>query len=218
MDSTNAESADWTIAVAQSRQEREAVFRFRYECWSAAKGPFPSSAIHGSGVVREVADEGAVLLLASCGDRAVGTARLQAGTIPIELARPLALSEFRGYSRQSCALIDQVLVSRAFYRPAVGDALVRAAGREADRRGARFLFCLESPDQSRYFATLGFRVYLPIVSVPGMGERMPLVRAAHREDEAWLSRHFLNFAGPGDPFSFVARREETAGSPGGGRE
>jgi hypothetical protein len=165
----------WDVAVASSREERERVFRFRYECHLAESRRWPTSAFHDRRIVREPEDEGALLYFVESDGRLIGTLRLLPDRIPADLRPRLELHRFRRFPAPELALADQVVVSRPFRKTtALCDLLLQAAA-ECTLRGVQFLFSHVAPGQESCFHPIGFRDYAPPFAHPELGVRRPLV-------------------------------------------
>jgi GNAT superfamily N-acetyltransferase len=183
----------WSVQLAKDRDQRERIFRFRYDSYLTTFGKRPSQGVHERRLLREVADEGALLLYAELDYRVTGTIRLQAGSVSAELWPGLSISRFRSIGREALGVADQLVVARIFRNTALADDLVRAACAAADERGIRFLFFHCRAERVADYARFGFRPYRESFREPELGDRMPLVRVARGgEDARWLERAFAD--------------------------
>src|SRR4051812_14697767 len=67
------------VKVAASAAEREAIYRFRYEVYVEQMHLYRSTADHERRWLRDVDDDGAVLLYAALGGQVAGTIRINFG-------------------------------------------------------------------------------------------------------------------------------------------
>jgi hypothetical protein len=170
-------SASWDVRIAESRADRDRVFRFRYESHIAEYGRWPTSGMRDRKILREVADEGATLLFVEWERRIAATLRLQIGPIAPDLRAGLQASRFRKMAPNELAVADQIVIARALRRTTLLGDLLRAAEDESRCRGAAILLCHARDDQAHFYTGLGFRFYAPGFPILEQGTRYPLVKA-----------------------------------------
>jgi hypothetical protein len=169
-------SPAWEIRIAESRENRDRVFRFRYESHIAEHGRWPTAGMRDRKILREVADEGATLLFAEWERRVAATLRLQIGPIAPDLRSGLQASRFRKIPPGEIAVADQIIIARALRRTTLFVELLRAAEGEAALRGATALFCHATDDQAHFYTAIGFQFYAPAFSILEQGTRYPFVK------------------------------------------
>ena len=200
-----AQSPAWDVRIAQTREERDRVFRFRYDSHIAEYGRWPTLGSRDRKILREVADEGATLLYVEWERRIVAALRLQLGPIPPDLRAGLQASRFRKVSRD-LAVADQIGVARALRRTTVLAHLLHRAEVLAHVGGAVLLFCHVREEQTHFFSSLGFQGYAPPFVLVEQGIRCPLVKAVGGPaSEAWLAGE-LSESSPVDRENASARR------------
>ena len=188
-------SPAWDVRIAESREERDRVFRFRYDSHIAEYGRWPTTGSRERKILREVADEGATLLYVEWERRMAAALRLQFGPIPPDLRAGLQASRFRKLSRE-LAVADQIGVARALRRTTLLAHLVHRAEVLAHVGGAVLLFCHARDDQAHFFTALGFQLYAPAFSLVEQGMRYPLVKAVGGPaSEAWLAAELSEVSG-----------------------
>jgi hypothetical protein len=179
--------APWTIRIADSREERDRVFRFRFDSHVAEFGRWPTAGMRDRRMLREVADEGAVLLYAEWERRIAGALRLQIGPIPPDLRVGLEASRFRKLPPREIAVADRIVVARAMRRTTLLAEIVGAAERESAARGAAVLLSHAREDHAHFYTAIGFRLYAPPFEMVELGNRYPLVKAVGGgSSEEWL--------------------------------
>jgi len=173
--SDESKTPSLAVQVAATREERERVFRFRYEAYASEFGRWPAAEFRGRRMVREGADQDAVLLFVESGGRMLGTLRLAIGPLPPDVQPGFGAWRFRGFKPAELGYLDRVFVPRAFRRTSLlSDLLFRASG-EAIGRGVEALFGLVREGQAELYASLGFRPCAPAFEHPESGIVLPHV-------------------------------------------
>lgn len=204
------------IEVARSEEQRNAVYRFRYEVYVEELGKRPPCADHDRRTLREELDGTGVVFFAEQDGRVVATFRtnyLSDGPLPPNVDRALAIDQFlEGFPRSSLCFTSRLMVHPAFRRSALAWRMVATAYRDARLRGVRFGFIHTSADLLHFYEQLGYRRYarpfddgVAGLQVPQVivaedvhhlrACRSPFLRIAEVFDNstsaaAWFSRHF----------------------------
>jgi GNAT superfamily N-acetyltransferase len=173
--SETGESADWNVRIAQTRGERERIFRFRFDNHLSEVGRWPIAAQASTRTLREVEDEIAVLFFAETDGKVVGSVRLRIGPIPHDLRMDLAAGRFTGFQLHELALVDHVAVAKAFRRAGLLEALVRAAADHCRYNSVQFLFSHTREDFALRLKAMGFCAHALMFNHPELGPRVPLV-------------------------------------------
>jgi hypothetical protein len=168
-------SPSWRVEVASSREERERIFRFRYESYLSENSRWPADVFHDRKMIREAADEGALLFFVETGGQMLGTLRVTKGPIPIELRPVFGASRFRAFLPGETGLVARVFVAGAFRRTTLLSDLLCRASAESIGCGVKLLFGLPRKSQASTFASLGFRACGPVCPHPEMGPVFPHV-------------------------------------------
>lgn len=180
-------SPAFEIRVAETREERERVFRFRFDRHIAEFGRWPTPDARDRKILREAADEGAILLFTEWEERIVATLRLQIGPIPPDVRSGLEAWRFRCFAPGELAVADRILVARAFRRTTLFADLLAAAEREAAALGAALLFCHAREEEAHLWASKGYLLFAPPFAIAEESPRHPLVKAVGGPSaEAWL--------------------------------
>ncbi len=191
-------SSPWDIRIAVTREERDRVFRFRYDSHIAEYGRWPTGGSRERKILREVADEGATLLWVEWERRIAAALRLQFGPIPPDLRVGLQASRFRPLSRE-LAVADQINVARALRRTTLFAHLIHRTEIVAKIGGAALLLCHAGEDQAHFFTALGFQFYAPAFPLVELGMRYPLVKAVGGQAAAdWLAAELPESSSPGE--------------------
>ena len=188
-----------SVRIAQTRGERERIFRFRFDNHLSEYGRWPNAVTASGRALREVEDEIAVLFFADSEEKVVGSARLRIGPIPDGLRSELLAARFSGFQLHELAMVDQLAVARAFRRAGVLEALVRAAGDYCRYNAVKFLFSHVQEDLVCRLESLGFIAHAPIFDHPELGSRRPLVWPIGGEPAlVWFAKTFPEAALRGD--------------------
>jgi GNAT superfamily N-acetyltransferase len=186
-----ADFALWNVRIAQTREERKRIFRFRFDNHFSEYGRWPSLVQPSVRSIREAADEVAVFFFADSDGKVVGATRLRIGPVPPELRTELFAGRFNGFRLHELALADQIAVARAFRRAGLLDSLVRAVVGYCEKSSVQFLFSHAQEELARQLKHHGFREHALTFNHPELGPRVPLVRIIGGEaSEKWFETEF----------------------------
>jgi|SRR5450759_439331 len=121
-----ADFALWNVRIAQTREERKRIFRFRFDNHFSEYGRWPNLVQPSVRSIREAADEVAVLFFADSDGKVVGATRLRIGPVPPELRTGLFAGRSNGFREHALT----------FNHPELGPRvpLVRIIGGEASEK------------------------------------------------------------------------------------
>lgn len=177
--SSGAAAAQVVIKVAQSEEEREQVFRLRYDTYVAEMNMFAPVADHVAHRLTDSHDEHSQLLIASAGGEPVGTLRLTFGAdgaFSDEFQATYGMDAFFPVVPGEAMVVSTRFIVRAAYRgTALPFQLIAAATRIGAARGVELAFCDCQPHLLNLYMRLGFRVYRPTYNDPHMALMVPLV-------------------------------------------
>ena len=161
--SDDAAAAEIVIKLAETAEEREKVFRLRYETYVAEMNAFISAADHAAGRLTGTLDERSELLNAYAGGELVGTMRLTFGAdgpFSDELRGTYAMDAFFPVVPQEAMLVvTSFIVSKDHRRTALPFDLIAESARIAVRREVELVFCDCQPYLINLYDRLGFRSY-----------------------------------------------------------
>jgi hypothetical protein len=194
MENQAAVAGSWEVRIARAREERDEIYRFRFDTFLSESGRWPGGLPGDRRQLREPADDAAVLFLSKSERRVVATARLRIGSVPGRLRDALAVGRFSGLSPHETGLADQIFVGRAFRRTGLLEALIVSVSLHSVALGARFLFAAASEDLAARLKPLGFREHTQTFVDPNLGPRVPLVLPLSGEASKWLAAEFPDVA------------------------
>ncbi len=168
--------------IATTREEREAVYRLRYEVLISEldKGYLPS-VDHANRWVRDPEDEDGSVTIFYTGtpDAVTGSVRVQVwqpGGIPAEIYRRFSLQLFPGIEDLQVGEVARLVVSRKVRGQLVVPALALAIFHHMlEGRGVQVGFVYCAPGLVRAFQGLGFRPYAGDVIPDEDGIRLPMI-------------------------------------------
>lgn len=178
---------DWllqleTVRAAQTRAEREAIWRFRYDIYVRELGKTVAGADHVHQWVRDQdEDEPQVTLLYTGSPAAVtGTLRVDSwspGTMPSHSAQKYGITHASGLLGMHLAEASRLMVRRQLRGKLIMPALARAAFSLGVTRTVRVSFAYCAPGLVRGYRRLGYRPYGSELIETADGMRCPLVLA-----------------------------------------
>ena len=189
---------DYKICVAAAENERNGIFRLRYEVYVEEMGREQKYAIHEQRLVAEPLDKNAVILGAFLGERAVGTCRINFSAN--SLFDNSDLYDFDRFERQypgRVAFVTKMMVAPDFRGSCLFSDLSKAAFAVVKDHcgGVVVIDCNEHLVSA--FERLGFRSYRGRLRHPNYGIVTPMYLEV--ADEAHLravSSPLLNFVSP----------------------
>ncbi len=175
-------AAEFTIDIAETSDDRQAVFRLRYQVYAEEQKRKLNDIDYGcQRLVDDMDDDGILLCLRSDGV-IVGTLRLHIGTIssfPREISLPLKMQKFEPIlQNKNCTYISfcsKLAVHVKFRRSPAVYMLVAKSYEIFRERGIPFNFCGCAPYMLYLYEQLGYRRYTENFTVPDYGYMVPLV-------------------------------------------
>ena len=160
------------IRLAESEEERLAVYRFRYSIYVEEMGISESSADHAGKLISDSLDGAAAMILAAWdGDRVIGTTRSN-------LIRDGGISDYLEYYRlldlapdalAESSITTRLMVHPEFRRTTLSARLACERSRWGLSQGIRANFIDCDPNNHPYFTALGYKVVLDDFIHPEFG-------------------------------------------------
>lgn len=178
------------VRVATTAEDRERIFRFRYEVYVREMGKPLATADHAAGRLPDPADEGAILFFVDAPgeDRVLGTLRLHAGNLPTAAASRLCADQL-ACGPEQVAFVSKTMVGRDRRGSLVFLALARAAYAEALAAGIRFGLLHCRPSLVPLYTRLGYRRHGSPFVDPEVGEQIPMVLDLQMPADSLRGRH-----------------------------
>jgi Acetyltransferase (GNAT) domain len=177
LDQARHRLAEIEAKVVDNEDDRQAIFRLRYEVYIAEQGKPYSHADHAHRALRDADDDWAgALVLVRIGGRPCATVRathLGDSRAFEACRRRFELDAFAAWPRDQMVVCSRLAVLPEFRRGPAGRAVFDAIYRYELGRGVRFCFQFCATRLRPLFLRYGFREYLPAVDDPVIG-------AAHR--------------------------------------
>lgn len=208
------------IQVARSDEDRERIFRFRYDVYVTEMGKSPAEADHQKKIIRDELDEDAHLLYAEDEGQIVGTVRLNCRSkkkFPDVWEQRYDIEKFAPSFGDHISMTSRMMVARDYRGSSVPAALVGAVYSAGREMGSKFDFCNCAPSLLEFYEQIGFRrftdgfvdedngYHVPLVMVVRDTQylrqvRSPLYRVARNfehepETGAWFQETFPSHAG-----------------------
>jgi CRP-like cAMP-binding protein/predicted GNAT family N-acyltransferase len=206
---------DLDIRTADTDQERESIYRFRYQVYVEEMGKSLSGADHDRRIIHDEVDDFSTLLYATGDGEVQATLRLtwaDQGTIPERHRTYYALDRFAERPDKDIVLASRLMLSPDLRGSALLGRLLAHAYQICRQQGGRFVFCDCGPALVQLYEHLGFRRYKDNVYDPDTGLKIalvlvtediehlracasPLLRLARELDNdpepaAWFAAHF----------------------------
>ncbi len=197
MNKTAAPGADGNISlsIAETPEEREDIFRFRYRIYVEELGKYAlSSADSGNQILRDELDDTATLFQARKGGEIVGTLRLNRGSEGLlrkERFQAYDLGPFLSrYRPEELSFSSRLMVASEMRGTTVlGKILSYAYEYDLDN-GVLFDFCHCEPNLVPVYQHLGYQTYTHNFEATEMGYRIPLALYL------WDARHLRRTRSP----------------------
>ena len=208
------------IQVARRDEDRERIFRFRYDVYVTEMGKSPAEADHQKKIIRDELDEDAHLLYAEDEGQIVGTVRLNCRSkkkFPDVWEQRYDIEKFAPSFGDHISMTSRMMVARDYRGSSVPAALVGAVYSAGREMGSKFDFCNCAPSLLEFYEQIGFRrftdgfvdedngYHVPLVMVVRDTQylrqvRSPLYRVARNfehepETGAWFQETFPSHAG-----------------------
>ena len=208
------------IKVASSDEDRERIFRFRYDVYVTEMGKSPAEADHQKKIIRDELDDGAHLLYAEDEGQIVGTVRLNCRSkkkFPYVWEQRYDIEKFAPLFGDHISMTSRMMVAKDYRGSSVPAALVGAVYSAGREMGSKFDFCNCAPSLLEFYEQIGFRrftdgfmdedngYHVPLVMLVRDTQylrqvRSPLYRVARNfehdpETGAWFQKTFPSHAG-----------------------
>lgn len=167
------------IRLAETGEDRERAFRFRYRIYCEQQHLFLDIADHERKWLHEIDDRDALIWLAEEGGETVGTLRANVGvrgTFSEELRRTFDLDRFVAVAGAGrIAVLSRFIVAPHLRGGAVSGGLMAYAAQYGIERRMDIVFCDCEPHLVDLYRRIGFRPFKPLYNHPTSGLLVPLV-------------------------------------------
>jgi CRP-like cAMP-binding protein/predicted GNAT family N-acyltransferase len=182
---------DVEVRFARTEEERQAIYRLRYETYVEEMHLYQSEADHEHGWLMDSDDAPSHLLYARVGQEVVGTLRVHLGkehSIPAGLKERFALERFLPLvPEEQLCVVGRFMVRQDMRGTAVPYRLIHESIRFQLEQGLELAFCDCQPHLLNLYLSLGFRPYLGTFDHPEFGVMVPLVLVLRdREHLEWV--------------------------------
>ncbi|WP_224249249.1 cyclic nucleotide-binding domain-containing protein [Hyalangium gracile] len=182
---------DVEVRFASTEDEREAIYRLRYETYVEEMHLYQGLADHSHRWLKDADDGAAHLMYARTQGEVVGTVRVHLGSdgaIPPPLAERFALERFLPLvPQESLSVVGRFMVRRDMRGTAVPFRLIHESIGFLLEQGMELAFCDCQPHLLNLYLSLGFRPYLGTFDHPEFGVMVPLVLVLRdREHMEWV--------------------------------
>ncbi len=166
-----------TIRQAETSEDRERVFRFRYEIYVKEMGKPMPGADHCRRLLQDESDERATHLMALDNDEVVGSLRTIWGSveIPSHYREWYGLADFAEYPVERMSFSGRFMVAQGQRRGLTTALLLREAYGLGCERQVGLDFIHTTPPLTRLFEQVGHRCYKADFIDPHLGPRTPMV-------------------------------------------
>ena len=166
------------IQVARSDEDRERIFRFRYDVYVTEMGKSPAEADHQKKIIRDELDEDAHLLYAEDEGQIVGTVRLNCRSkkkFPDVWEQRYDIEKFAPSFGDHISMTSRMMVAKDYRGSSVPAALVGAVYSAGREMGSKFDFCNCAPSLLEFYEQIGFRRFTDGFVDEDNGYHVPLV-------------------------------------------
>ncbi|MBK8095180.1 MAG: cyclic nucleotide-binding domain-containing protein [Verrucomicrobiaceae bacterium] len=197
------------ILVATTPEEKEAVYRLRYECYVEELGWKYDKADQSAKTLRDDMDDSAVIYYAEDKGKVVATYCVHFGqglVIPDKWRTHYDLDRFAEFPQECLSFSSRLIVTAEYRSTMVVPKMLVTAYMESWRRGTRFNFCFCRPRLIDLYERLGFIRYKENIFEPTQGYMSPMVLMSEDADHLWAVRSpFLRVCKSHRPDSRAAR-------------
>ena len=166
------------IQVARSDEDRERIFRFRYDVYVTEMGKSPAEADHQKKIIRDELDEDAHLLYAEDEGQIVGTVRLNCRSkkkFPDVWEQRYDIEKFAPSFGDHISMTSRMMVAKDYRGSSVPAALVGAVYSAGREMSSKFDFCNCAPSLLEFYEQIGFRRFTDGFVDEDNGYHVPLV-------------------------------------------
>lgn len=165
--------------LAESGEDQEKAFRFRYQTYCEQQQLFLDVADHERGWLRDLDDSNALIWLAEQDGETVGTLRANVGTrgaFSGELTDTFDLGEFVAViDIERIAVLSRFIVAPHLRGGTASGGLMAYAVQYGIAHGIDVVFCDCEPHLVDLYRRIGFRPFKPLYNHPTSGLLVPLV-------------------------------------------
>ncbi|MGQ0696963.1 MAG: cyclic nucleotide-binding domain-containing protein [Panacagrimonas sp.] len=174
----------FNVFEATSPEQKEALYRFRYEVFTREQGKYRELADHQNGRLCDSLDESATHLCVANGNGVVGSLRQVRGRSNASLAmvRYLELDRFAQYPDEALSFGGRMMLNRGDRGTAALIPLLHAVYERGRAAGVLFDFIFCNPHLVAFYEQLGYRRYCSYFFDPALGFQVPLVLVADDVD------------------------------------
>ncbi len=151
------------ITVATSPEEKQAIYRFRYQVYVEEMKKQPKDADHQARTIEDELDETALLRYITDGDQIIATLRhnyLNVTSIPAYLSQRLKLEPFsQAFGEGAVSVSSRLMIAPEYRNSSIVGALVLEAYRDSLERGIQFDFLCSAPWLLPFYTNMGYRRY-----------------------------------------------------------
>jgi len=166
------------IHIAQTEDERRAIYAFRYRIYIEEMGKPYRHADHKNKMLRDPLDDLATLLYSTRNAEITGTLRINWGediSAYTDFAESCSLANFKYFPADSLSFCSRLMVHKARRATAIAAALSTAAYVKGRDRNTQFNFVHCAPRLLSFFERMGFRQYTRPFHHSEIGPQVPLV-------------------------------------------
>ena len=192
------ETARFKVHAARADDEKQRVYRFRYETLIEEMGGESVHADSTAKTVKDEIDDHAIQLYLTADDRIAIAVQVYATDrkgVPDKVAKNFNLDAFDEFDGGVFSFTSWLTVAKDWHGSKIASALLGAAYKIARRSGSRFDFCACAPSRVQIYQRLGYRQFTENFVDDDEGYKMPLVLLT--EDESHLravKSPFLNLS------------------------
>ena len=167
------------VRIAQTSQEREAIYRFRYQVYAEEMRKKFILENFSDGLLVDDLDESAILFYGIVDDEIIATLRLNIlghSTLPIETQQEFGISQFTSvFPDTELSFSSRMMVAPKLRNSSAAGAIVSEAYRFVRSQGIQFDFMRCAPWLVPFYDNLGYRRYTNNVVDNSAGLSIPLV-------------------------------------------
>ncbi|WP_417514306.1 Crp/Fnr family transcriptional regulator [Minwuia sp.] len=188
------------VLIANSREESEEIFRFRYRLLAERSERTYPNADHDLKTLSDVADRAAMHVYVKVSGKIAACLRIiiaPLAKLPVYMSERYALGPFQSLPELVVSFTDYLVVDTSVLDARGANLLMTAAYKIACARHSSFDFTNASPGEVAVFERLGYRRYAENYQDPDFGFRVPMVLPTGDTD---------HLARVGSPFGRISRR------------
>ncbi len=166
------------IRVAETDEEKRAIYAFRYRVYIEEMGKPYKNADHKNKLLSDELDDCSTLIFAEANSEIIGTVRVSWGCEEKVIQRYqecFALEHFQDYPNSLLYFSSRLMVSKDYRKTKLALNLSERAYLEGRKRKALFNFLSCAPTLTPFFERLGYRRYKFDFHECGAGEQVSFV-------------------------------------------